>query len=197
MLKIHKALVVFHCASPDWVIDQGENLAHDRFYHRLMPSLWDALGLMMAKFPERDQAGTSFDTLYMLAKKMEAWDPSCPHRGGSGSSDSHGDKYRRYPAPMGWVAILGEEELLLPDPLSPDSETHKLEVIEGLGLRMTQPMNHYQREECCCFMCRATDHFVRDCPHQETFHAWHREYLNSKGVGPPQKVSAPKRPPQR
>ena len=42
------------------------------FYHGLAPSLENALGFMMAELPEREQAGTSFGTLYMLAKKMEA-----------------------------------------------------------------------------------------------------------------------------
>ena len=76
---------------------------------------------------------------------------------------------------------LEEEELLLPDPESPDSETSELEQIEGLSLRMTQGMNHYQQEEHHCFVCGVTDHFARGCPHWEAFRAWHREHLNSKG----------------
>ena len=96
---------------------------------------------------------------------MEAWQPSHPHRSGSGSSDASRDKYRRYPAPVRWVAMLGEEELLPADPELPDSEVPKPDAIEGLSLRMTQVMSHYQREECHCFVCRVTDHFVRDCPH--------------------------------
>ena len=133
---------------------------------------------------------TSFDTLYMLAKKMKAQQPSCLHRSGSGFSDTHRNKYRRYPAPKGWVAMLGEEELLPPDPALPDSKMSKPDVIEGLSLRMTQTMNHYQRDEHCCFVCGATNHSAR-----ETFHAWHREHFNSKGVGPQQKVPTPKIPP--
>ena len=107
---------------------------------------------------------------------MEVQKPSHPHRGGSGSFEVYRDKYRR-------VAMLGEEELLPPDPElpDPDSEAHKPDVIEGLSLRMTQAMNHYQREGCCCFMCRVTDHFMRDCPYREMFRAWHKEHLNSKG----------------
>ena len=66
---------------------------------------------------------------------------------------------------MGWVAILEEEELLPPDPELPDSEVPKPYLIKGLSLRMTQVINHYQREEYHCFVCRATDHFARDCPH--------------------------------
>ena len=98
---------------------------------------------------------------------------------------------------MGQIVMLEEEELLLPDPESPDSEASELDQIEGLSLRMTQAMNHYQWEECHCFVCGATDHFARDCPHQEAFHAWHREHLNSKGVGPQKKIPAPKSPPRR
>ena len=156
-----------------------------------MPSLQDALGFAMAELPKREQAGTSFDILYMLAKKMEVQKPSHLHRSRSGSSDAYRDKYRGYPAPVEWVAMLAEEELFLPDPEPPDSEAPKPDVIEGLSLRMTQAMNHYQREECCCFVCRATDHFARDCPHWETFCTWHKEHLNPKGVRPQEKVPAP------
>ena len=67
--------------------------------------------------------------------------------------------------------MLEEEELILPDPKSPNSEVPELDQIEGLSLRMTQAMNHYQQEECHCFVCDMTDHFVRDCPHHETFQA--------------------------
>ena len=162
-----------------------------------MPSLWDALGFVMAELPQREQAGTSFDMLYVLAKKMEVQQPSRPHRSESGSSDTYRDKYSRYPAPSGWVAMLVEEELLPPEPELPDSEAPKPDVIKGLSLRMTQVMNHYQRKECHCFMCGATEHFARDYPHWETFCTWHKEHLNSKGAGPQEKVPTPKIPPQK
>ena len=56
----------------------------------------------MAELPEREQASSSFDKLYTLAKKMEACQPSDMHRG-KGSSDTYQDKCRRYPTPMdGW-----------------------------------------------------------------------------------------------
>ena len=76
----------------------------------------------MTDLPEREQVHTSFDMLHMLAKKMEAWQPLCTHKSGSGSSDSYRGKYRRYPASMGQIVMLKEEELLLPGPESPDSE---------------------------------------------------------------------------
>ena len=93
--------------------------------------------------------------------------------------------------------MLAEEELLLPDPEPQDSEAPEPDIIEGLSLRMTQAMNHYQREECCCFVCGATDRFVWDCPHREAFCAWHKEHLNAKRAGLQPKVPAPKTPPQK
>ena len=106
---------------PNRVTDQGRNLAQDQFYHGPSPSLHDALGFAMVELTEREQVNTSFDTLYMLAKKMEARQPSCPHRSGPGSSEAYSNKYRRYPSSVGWIAMLEEEELLPPDPESPDS----------------------------------------------------------------------------
>ena len=86
MLQINKAIVVICHTYPDWVTDQGKNLAWNRFYHGLTPHLWDALGFMMAKLLEREQDVTSFDMLYTLAKKMEVQQPSHPPRSGLGSS---------------------------------------------------------------------------------------------------------------
>ena len=39
MLQIHEAIVVIHHAYPDQVMHQSKNLAWDRFYHGLAPSL--------------------------------------------------------------------------------------------------------------------------------------------------------------
>ena len=150
----------------------------------------------MAELPQREQASASFDMLYTLAKKMEAQQPSHMHRG-QGSSDAYQDKYRRYPAPMGWVAMLAEEELLLPDPKPLDPGVPEPDIIKGLSLRMTQAMNHYQHEEHRCFVCGATNHIAWDCPHQEAFHIWHKEHLNSKGVGLQPKEPAQKSPSQK
>ena len=49
-----------------------EGLRWDCFYYGLIPSLRDVLSFTMADLPEREQADTSFDTLYHLAKKLEA-----------------------------------------------------------------------------------------------------------------------------
>ena len=92
LLQIPKAVVVICHAYPDRISDQGKNLMQDRLYHRLSPSLCDTLGFTMAELPEREQVHTSFNTLYMLAKKMEMHQPSRPHRSGSGSSETYRDK---------------------------------------------------------------------------------------------------------
>ena len=98
----------------------------------------------MAELPEREQVNMSFDTLYTLAKKMEVHQPSRSHRGGSGPSDAYRGKYRRYPAPVGWVATLEDEELFLPEPEVRDIEPPEFDQIEGLSVAMTQAMSHYQ-----------------------------------------------------
>ena len=64
MLQIHKAMGVICHAYPDWVTDQGKNLVWDWFYHGLTLTVQDALGFVMAELPERELAGTSFNTLY-------------------------------------------------------------------------------------------------------------------------------------
>ena len=93
--------------------------------------------------------------------------------------------------------MLTEEELLLPDPRPLDPGLPEPDIIEGLSLRMTQAMSHYQHEEHHCFVCGATDHFAWDCPHWEAFGIWHEEDLNSKGVAPQPKEPTPKGPLQK
>ena len=95
MVKIHEAVAVIRHTYLGWVVDQGKNWATDRFNHGLAPSLRDTLEFMLAELPEREQAGTSFDTLYMLAKKMEAHQPNCTHQG-QGSFDLYQDGYWKH-----------------------------------------------------------------------------------------------------
>ena len=137
MLRIHKAVVVICCAYPEWIPDQGKKLMRDQFYHGLLPSLRDILSFAMADFPEHEQANTSFDMLYMLAKKLEARQPLCSHRLGQRSSEAYRDRFRRYHAPAGRVATLEKEELFPPDPETRDPEPPELDQIEGLGMWMT------------------------------------------------------------
>ena len=196
MLRIHETVAVIRHAYPDRISNQGKNLMQDGFYHCLSLRLHDALGFAMAELPEREQVNTSFDNLYTLAKKMEVHQPSRSHRGGSDPSNAFRDKYRRCLLPVGWVATLEDEELFPPDPKVPDVEPPEFDQIEGLCVRMTQAMNKFQWEEHRCFVCSATDHFVRDCPHHKTFHAWHKEHLNSKGAGLQKKAPTPTNSPQ-
>ena len=98
-----------------------------------------------------------------------------------------------------WAGLqcLLRRSRLPPDPEPLDPGVPELNIIEGLSLRMTQAINHYQHEECHWFVCGATDHFAWDCPHRQAFHIWHKEHLNSKGVGPQHKEPAPKSPSQK
>ena len=158
-------------------------MRQDRFYHGLLPHIHNVLGFVMADLPKMEQADTSFDTLYMLARKMEASQPSHFQRAAVGSMGAYKERYRKYPAPAGRVAMLEDEDLFPPDPELLKGEPPKLDQLEGLSLCMTQAMSHFQCEECWCFIFAVTGHFVRDCPHWDTFHKWHKEHLNSQGVG--------------
>ena len=72
MLHIHDAVMVIHCAYPEHLPDHGRDLKKDRFYHGLHLYLHDALSFVMVELPEREQVHPTFDTLYTLAKKLEA-----------------------------------------------------------------------------------------------------------------------------
>ena len=68
MLHIYEVVTVICRAYLEHLPDQGQDLKKDRFYHGLHPHLHDALSFAMAELPEREQACSTFDMLYMLAK---------------------------------------------------------------------------------------------------------------------------------
>ena len=72
MLCIHNMVAVIHHTYPEHLPDHGRDLKKDHFYHGLCPYLHDALSFAMAELPKREQACPIFDTLYTLAKKLEA-----------------------------------------------------------------------------------------------------------------------------
>ena len=182
MLRVHEAVAVVKHAYPDQVPNEVEGLRKDCFYYGLIPSLRDMLSFTMADLPEREQADTSFDTLYHLAKKLEAChQPRNVTKEGTLTHDPH-KGYKKYSTPVGCAATV-EVDLFPPDPDPVESTPPEPDRIEGLSLRMTQAMNHYQKQECRCFMCGDTGHFTRDCPHHKAFHTWHKEHLNSLGAG--------------
>ena len=71
----------------------------------------------MAELPEREQAHPMFNTLYTLAKKLEAEQPACIRRYAP-SSDAYREKHRRYPALVGRVAALEKEGVASANPTS-------------------------------------------------------------------------------
>ena len=105
MLCIHDAVVVIHRVYPECLPDHGRDLNKDHFYHGLCPYLHDALNFVMAELPEREQAHPMFNTLYTLAKKLEAGQPAraCCY---ALSLDAYRKKHRHYPALTGRVAAL-------------------------------------------------------------------------------------------
>ena len=190
-LRVHKAVAVVKRTYPDQVLNEGQGLRSDCFYYGLTPSLRDTLGFAMADLLEKEQADTSFDTLYHLAKKLEARHHLHNATKGGPSNHDPNKGYKKYPNPVGCAATV-EPDMLLPSPEPVENAPPELDHIEGLSLRMTQAMNHFQKQERKCFICGDPRHFARECPHHEAFHLWHKDYLNSKGVGQGNRMLVPK-----
>ena len=182
MLHIHDAVAVICHTYPEHLPDRGRDLKKDHFYHGLCPYLHDALSFAMAELPEREQVHPMFDTLYTLAKKLEAAQPART-RWYAPSSDIYREKHRCYPVPAGIVAALEEEGVALANPVSGEDSESEVEAVDGLNVHLAQAMSRYQREEQKCFVCGSPGHFTRDCPHRNAFKLWHWEQLNVKGVG--------------
>ena len=96
----------------------------------------------MAELPEREQAHLTFDTLYTLAKKLEAGQPAHTCRYTS-SSEMYREKHRHYPALVGRVAALEEEGLALTDPVTGEDSESKVEAVGGLSVCLAQAMSCY------------------------------------------------------
>ena len=181
MLHIHDAVVVICHVYLECLPDWGRDLKKDHFYHGLHPYLHDALSFAMAELPEREQAHPTFDTLYTLAKKLEAEQPMHTSQYVS-NSDAYREKHRCYPALAGRVAALEEDGVASTNPVSREDSKSEVEAVDGLNVHLAQAMSHYQREEQKCFMCGSPGHFARDCPHHNAFKRWHQEQLNTKGA---------------
>ena len=182
MLHIHDIVKVIHRAYPEHLPDWGRDLKKDHFYHGLCPYLQDVLSFAMVELPEREQAHPMFDTLYTLAKNIQAGQPvhTCWY---APSFDVYRKKHRHHPALAGRVVALEEEGMASTDPVSGEDSESKVEAVDGLNVHLAQAMSCYQREEQKCFMCGSPGHFTRDCPHHDAFKRWHREQLNTKGAG--------------
>ena len=159
MLHIHEAVVVIHQAYPDHLPDRRRDLKKDCFYYGLCPYLHDALSFAMAELPEREQAHPTFDTLYMLTKKLEAGQPvhMCQY---TTSSEMYRDKHRCYIVSAGHVAALAEEGSALSDQVTGEDSESKVEAVGGLNMRLAQVMSRYQRVKQQCFMCGSLGHFT-------------------------------------
>ena len=136
----------------------------------------------MAELPEREQAHPTFDTLYMLAKKLEAGQLAyaCQY---TPSSEVYRDKHRHYVVPTGRVAALEEEGSMLSDQVTGEDSESEVDVAGGISVSLAQAMSRYQQEEQECFMCGSLGHFAQGCTHREAFRQWHRDQAGSKGAG--------------
>ena len=91
----------------------------------------------MADLPEREQACPTFNTLYTLAKKLEAGQlaHTCRY---TPSTDAYREKHRHYLALAGRVAALEEEGLALTDPVTGEDSESKVEAVGGLNVHLAQ-----------------------------------------------------------
>ena len=140
MLHIHEAVAVIRRAYPDHLADRGQDLKKDLFYHGLHPYLHDALSFAMVELPGREQARPTFDTLYTLAKKLEAGQLACACRY-TPSSEVYRDKHRHYIVPTGQVAALEEEGSTLSDHVTGEDSESKVEVAGGISVHLAQAMS--------------------------------------------------------
>ena len=122
----------------------------------------------MAELLKREQACPTFDTLYTLAKKLEAGQLAHTRRYAP-SSETYREKHRCYPALAGRVAALEEHGVALANPVSGEDLESEMEAVDGLNMCLAQVMSCYQREEWKCFMCGSPGHFARDCPNCDAF----------------------------
>ena len=134
----------------------------------MMPS-----ALPWQRCPTVSRLCPTFDTLYTLAKKLEAGQPvhTCRY---TFSSEMYREKHRRYQVLAGRVATLEEEGLVSTDPATGEDSESEVEVVGSLSVHLAQVMNCYQREEQQCFVCGSLGHFTRGCPHHDAFRQWHR-----------------------
>ena len=122
MVHIHEAVAVIWHVHLERLTTQDKNFLRDHFYNGLLPSLCEALGFTVADLPERGQTCTTFDTLYTLARKMEAHQSNRSSRGAP--SGGYRDRYQQYPSPANRVATVGEGGDFLPPNLEEEGLSH-------------------------------------------------------------------------
>ena len=168
MLCIYDMVTLIHHTYPEHPPNWRRDLKKDHFYHGLHPYLHDTLSFAMVELPKREQARPTFDTLYTLAKKLEAGQLACTCQY-TPSTKVYRKKNRCYPAPVSRVAALEEEGLASTNSVSGEDSESEVEAVDGLNVHLTQAMSCYQREEWKCFVCGSPGHFSRDCPHHDAF----------------------------